>query len=285
MKVFHYCAELLKETPLFESVTDINLYKDANMSNKGSVYNDFDHNPLDFLRSKSNYASDIGEDSSEVSAPVTRPSMVVSSDINTMFLLADDKDHERWNIDHPLFDKTNHPMTAVYMSRVNLILTREVFESFPINEEMEYRYVKFETSYIISFSKKIISFKIKCHYIISINRFKIRHENDWEGYDSFYDAWLYKNKMRRKEFNHRGFRRKYPHLDIYGSDVEEEEPPQKQQQQQQQQNETDSKRFVPTLVTDNVIIVESDSDDGQVQSERKLFKPGFLSDTPILLSD
>ena len=61
---------------------------------------------------------------------------------------------------------------------------------------MEYRYVKFETSYIISFSKKIISFKIKCDYIISINRFKIRHENDWEGYDSFYDAWLYKNKMR-----------------------------------------------------------------------------------------
>ena len=70
--------------------------------------------------------------------------------------------------------------------------------------------------------------------------------------------------MRRKEFNHRCFRRKYPHLDIYGSDVEEEEPPQQQQQQQQQQNETDSKCFIPTLVTDNVIIVESDSDDGQI---------------------
>ena len=128
MAVFHYCAERLKDVPLFESCSDESLGK---LNDEGALYNDFDGNVslldmADFQPSQSfEYNLLHGECSS--STTVSHADI----DIDSVFLQADDDDHTLWEILAEDFEKDLPTDNIAYIEKVyHLVNNPDEFEEF-----------------------------------------------------------------------------------------------------------------------------------------------------------
>ena len=108
MSVFHYCAEILKETPLFETCKDSHILKPSS-SKEGAIYNNFDGlserlmRDSDFEEENEDSTNSNNEDSELILEEPT----VTQSDIDDYFIQSDDVDESRWKKDHPLFSCNN----------------------------------------------------------------------------------------------------------------------------------------------------------------------------------
>jgi len=134
MQIFHYCAAVLRDVPLFESCSDGLIHKEAYSNQEGSVYNDFDTNPMDLLSDAST-----DDDIEEEENIVRFKSTVGDDDIEKVFLAADQEDYERWSVDHSLFDYQNPSQSSVYIEKVYKLLNEGDWDDLPIYDDMEYR--------------------------------------------------------------------------------------------------------------------------------------------------
>jgi len=115
MQVFHYCADVLKEMPLFESCKDVELFRSAHCSGEGSVYNDFDHDPILLLNENSELENEESNDDSQAPCVVAQ---VDDEDIGRLFLAADNMSYNRWRVKHQLFDLENNVISSIYLKKV-----------------------------------------------------------------------------------------------------------------------------------------------------------------------
>ena len=107
MQVFHYCAEILKHTSLFESCDDSHVLLKATIE-EGAIYNDFDGMSERLMRDSDFEEEEPNSSSCEAnnSIPIEEPT-VTQDDIDEYFLQSDEADHSRWTKDHELFSKNN----------------------------------------------------------------------------------------------------------------------------------------------------------------------------------
>lgn len=139
MKVFHYCAEVLREVPLFESCNDELLYREANVTQEGSVYNDFDNDRMYLLSDNDDDDDDDEVEELEDEIP-SCPYVIGDKDIEKIFLAADEEDYERWSVCHPFFDFQNPCQSTAYINNVYELLHNVEWDDLPIYDDMEYRY-------------------------------------------------------------------------------------------------------------------------------------------------
>ena len=104
MEIFHYCSEVLKGTPLFQSCSDAEAFAlKRTESREGAVYNDYDGIAEDLMHESDfeeqlHYASSSsGHESEEATMSFSQQEM------DEYFLGADENDPKRWHKDHPLF--------------------------------------------------------------------------------------------------------------------------------------------------------------------------------------
>lgn len=130
MSVFHYCSEVLKDTPLFETCTDEQALRRTRY-NEGAVYNDFDGEAGDLV-----HDSDFEEkqffDSGNTSSDFEEEPSFSQEEIDSYFLAADDCDVTRWQKDHPLFttDEKKHKNIVSKLCS----LSEEEWKKLPINK-------------------------------------------------------------------------------------------------------------------------------------------------------
>ncbi|XP_066932599.1 uncharacterized protein [Clytia hemisphaerica] len=157
MEVFHYCAEVLKEMPLFESCTNEELFRlKREELRTGAVFNDYD-GLVDQLLADSDFESESAGESTSSETTSEAELTFTEHEMDLYFLGADENDPQRWEKKHPLF--TTHPDRideALYQLRK---LSEEEWKKIPIN----------------------------CQ---DLTRYNIRKANNWDGIDSFYTEWL-----------------------------------------------------------------------------------------------
>lgn len=113
MKVFHYCAEVLKEQPLFESCRDEDILKKND--DEGAVYNDFENSGC--LLEESDFTTSDSEN--EVNIDKVK---IKRTDIDLAFLQADDEDPDRWHFKSNLFEANLPPSSFSYQKKVKDLL-------------------------------------------------------------------------------------------------------------------------------------------------------------------
>ena len=139
MMVFHYCAEILKRTPLFETCSNRDLMSNCRNS-EGAIFNDFDNDPGALI------------DDGELEEPFTESSqaeledvvsdfedLIEKEEIDTFYLQADSEDPQRWIKDHPLFDYELDFQDPQYIRKVEELLSLEDWDFLPIYDDDEER--------------------------------------------------------------------------------------------------------------------------------------------------
>ena len=137
MDVFHYCAEYLKGTPLFETCSDDHILR-PRADTEGAIYNDFDGNNAklvengdfeNWLRITENVSSDSEEEqqNQELSVPI-----VSEEDIDYYFLESDAANPLRWTKDHHLFSANKED--GCYQSNINFLasMSEKRWQELPI---------------------------------------------------------------------------------------------------------------------------------------------------------
>lgn len=131
MEVFHYCAEVLKEMPLFESCTNEELFRlKREELRTGAVFNDYD-GLVDQLLADSDFESESAGESTSSETTSEAELTFTEHEMDLYFLGADENDPQRWEKKHPLF--TTHPDRideALYQLRK---LSEEEWKKIPIN--------------------------------------------------------------------------------------------------------------------------------------------------------
>ena len=107
------------------------------MTGQGSIFNDFDHNPMDLLLNEDFMESEEDVDDEERVENVE--SGIDDQEIERAFLAADDADYERWTVDHELFDSESNVNSYKYMKMVHGLLSVDDWDDLPIYDDMEYR--------------------------------------------------------------------------------------------------------------------------------------------------
>ncbi|XP_066925566.1 uncharacterized protein [Clytia hemisphaerica] len=158
MEVFHYCSEVLKTTPLFDSCSNQDVFKlKRDEERMGAAYNDYD-GLAESLLADSDFETDSSEDAEETSSESEEEALnFTSEDMDLYFLGADESDPKRWKKDHEYF--TTDIKRVDPLVRKLTMLTDEDWSKLPINKE-------------------------------DLKRYNIRKANSWTGVDSFYEAWL-----------------------------------------------------------------------------------------------
>lgn len=182
MQVFHYLADLLKDTPLFEHELD-----ETSKNETGAVYNDYDNNPMKLLLENDNDPFCFSQSSN------LGPAKSVSIDT----LVKEGKEHALLEVDQMeglfyedlSFDSYCHDINGPVTDRLYL---EKVF--------------KIATGDADAWKSLSISNK-------ALEIFKMRMRNEWSGVDSVYDAWLLVNKDRRPAFDYDLFYSIYPNYD------------------------------------------------------------------------
>ena len=120
----------------------------------------------EFLQDKLKSTVDRAEES-------TRLSVVPKKVLDELFLNMDDLEPKRWWNPHGMFQGYGDPNTAEYQEHTMLIAAGRWKQ--------------------MGFSKR------------DLMRFKLRYANKWSGADTFYDAWLINEGLRRTEFDYNLF--------------------------------------------------------------------------------
>lgn len=139
MQVFHYCAEILKGTPLFETCSDDHILK-PNKATEGAIYNDFDGNnnslvdDEDFESWIQTTNTQNNDDTERMSDQSLEVPTVSQNDIDFYFLQSDEANETRWVKDHPLFhsDKTDPGYSFDVKHLISM--PKEAWDKLPITE-------------------------------------------------------------------------------------------------------------------------------------------------------
>ncbi len=134
MDVFHYCSEVLKTTPLFESCSNQELFKLKRSEERmGAAYNDYD-GLADSLLADSDFETDSSEDSGETSSESEEKAINFTPEvIDLYFLGADEVDPKRWEKDHEYFTTSIKQVDPLVRKLTRL--SQEDWSKLPINEE------------------------------------------------------------------------------------------------------------------------------------------------------
>lgn len=117
MEVFHYCSEVLKETPLFESCDDAYVFSTKD-DKVGSIYNDYDGGS-DKLIMESDFQEDelsCSQSAHElIQQEIVRDPIVDDEDMDFYFLESDEATPARW-AKTPTFlhGERNYSLPVVY---------------------------------------------------------------------------------------------------------------------------------------------------------------------------
>ena len=141
MQVFHYCAEVLRDTQLFESCDDAYVFAPAtSRAEEGAVYNDYDGSAHDKLVAVSDFQDDDDEDLessqeaiSQIHEEVIRNPLIDDDDIDFYFLESDEANHSRWSKEHNLFCKEKN--ISHYQLALNILvhMSEDDWKKLPIN--------------------------------------------------------------------------------------------------------------------------------------------------------
>jgi len=178
MDVFHYVADVLKDVDLFDSDHQ------ANKSNEGSIYNDYDRCPLALLHGNSDdlfcysQTSNLDKQDDEVYEEESIQEAVDHA------IMAEDKaegvhyDHLQWETE--LFDNYSDITSAAYLAKVHQLATDD------------------HVWHDLNFTKE------------TIRMFERRLRTQWEDADSVYDAWVLRKGYTRPLFDYNTFHVRYP---------------------------------------------------------------------------
>ena len=166
MSIFHYVAEQIKDMPLFEH--SVNLEEEDGDGRGESLYNDFDFD-FDSASLLNTSQQNNVEQQNEESLMIPRPSQDI---IDHALLEADAQEgifYDANCVASPYFDCESESTNPNYLINVMMLVADEL-ESIELSEE-------------------------------TLNAFRIRHRNDWQGADSIFDAWLILNSLERSWFS------------------------------------------------------------------------------------
>ncbi|XP_066928609.1 uncharacterized protein [Clytia hemisphaerica] len=174
MQVFHYCAEVLKETPLFETCDDAYVFAPATGApeEEGAVYNDYDGAAHTKLVALSDFHDEEDElDSSQaaisqIHEQIIRDPLIDDEDIDYYFLESDEANPARWSKEHNLFSTEKN--TTHYRLAINTLtyMSEDDWKKVPIHCD-------------------------------DIKRYLIRKRRKWRGADTFYEAWLIRESRKQ----------------------------------------------------------------------------------------
>ena len=129
MEIFHYCAEILKGTSLFETCRNEELLR---RRQTGALYNDFDGISNTLIKD-SDFIEEETTENAQASSSISEE-IISQCEIDEMFLRADEEDEERWNKDHPLF--TSEPGIQFNKCLQELIsMEDEEWDELPIYDD------------------------------------------------------------------------------------------------------------------------------------------------------
>ena len=95
MSIFHYCAELLRNVPLFETCSNRELLEQS-QNQDGAIYNDFDGCSQSLVNTEELSSSQL--QFTDQCFPIGMDEMQPSrEDIDQAFLQADEDDRSRWD--------------------------------------------------------------------------------------------------------------------------------------------------------------------------------------------
>ena len=184
MSVFHYCAEKLKDEPLFSEGENTDSEGDE-VSNEAAKYNDYDHINADdlldlkeianFQFSQEQFTTMLKDAQETVTLDLFPQEM-----LDKTFLERDIAEQDRWQRYHTFLIYDGEINCEKYHEAV-MCLARAYWE----NAEIDYT-------------------------ASDERRFDIRFQNGWTGVDSLYDAWLIMENKRREEFDYQLFLQRYP---------------------------------------------------------------------------
>jgi len=194
MKVFHYLAVQLKDTPMFECTSATPILENEEEENMGAVYNDFDNNPMDLLEMEGSFSFSYSQQSNRVPEERNLVADVPQSAVDSAVLQADKDEYilyEHLAFEHDLVDYTSEKDEKDYFRKVYEIVTGEWKQIKPHLTDRT----------------------------IQIYEMKLRV--DWSGADSVFDAWLLLGDYRRNWFNLDLFEELYPDWESLSNWVKE----------------------------------------------------------------
>ena len=183
MAVFHYVADVLKDVPLFDcessAVATAPDETTGAITEHGSVYNDFDHSPLDLLhRDQSIFCfsqtTNMGREGvQDTEDQVTKP-------IDVTYVARGTRDI-RISLESTFFDNSSLECDEAYWEKVYKLLTNwdDSWEDLEIS-------------------------------VLAEESFRRRLHLQCNNPDSVYDAWLIKNGFERDWFDYQTFNLEYP---------------------------------------------------------------------------
>ena len=157
MQIFHYCAEILKGTPLFTTCTDEDVRKNTKKKegekgsddeeDEGAVYNDFD-GMLDHLVHDSDLEEDytcssqqpVENNEHEVVEEVFEEPSVEEEHVDFYFLASDEADRKRWVKQHALFSDDKNAFDYKDKVRQLTQMSDKAWSALPISSEDLKRY-------------------------------------------------------------------------------------------------------------------------------------------------
>jgi len=128
MKVFHYLAVQLKDTPMFECTSATPILENEEEENMGAVYNDFDNNPMDLLEMEGSFSFSYSQQSNRVPEERNLVADVPQSAVDSAVLQADKDEYilyEHLAFEHDLVDYTSEKDEKDYFRKVYEIVTGE----------------------------------------------------------------------------------------------------------------------------------------------------------------
>ena len=181
MMVFHYCANELKDEPLFsddENGHDNNVGNEGYESDEGAKYNDYDRTDADLFRPKDILQFSSAGEQAQVDEAV--PSSVVPDHMLQHVSFKLDKAYpEHWVKDHKLFDYKADINSEEYHRKMFLLANGGWQETEDFYSE-------------------------------DAERLKMRLNHSWKGKDTLYDAWLLSERKTHEQFDMETFLERYP---------------------------------------------------------------------------
>ena len=120
MDVFHYCAEQLKDKDLFTSCSNRDLLAGI-QGEEGAVFNHFDTD-MSLLLHQDDFTDFQMDDPPEEIITSDSEQHVDQNEIDHLFLLADENDHSRYEIDSIYFDSETSIDNPSYLHKLFKIM-------------------------------------------------------------------------------------------------------------------------------------------------------------------
>ena len=217
LEIFHYVAIQLKDTALFESVNHDNLGPKV-----GAVYNDFEFNtPINDEDEPVSSQYDCAISSIEQTDTASDLcDLVPQSLVDHAIVRADETvsiNYSQSVIDSPSFDIENEISSDLYLQNVYYVMLKE-FDQVDFNNE-------------------------------TLQLYECRRRVNWNGKDSFYDAWLIAQCTPRADFPYQKFKSKYPEIFDEKPTISSAEPP--------------IKKFKPSKQIEGVIVISSTDEENE----------------------